>query len=329
VLTQADCSESPDGLTVAIICAVVTGCVLWLAWDIRKHRRGARWVATMIGGMLFGWVVEFINTHDVLPNHHIYCYPHTPIDVFGVPYWVPVGWGGIIYASTWTAQRLRLHRWARPIAAAFLAASIDFSLDPVSRLMRFWSWDSFAVSFIDVPYDNFIGWYLIVFVYASTAAWLLRLWKGRGPVYEWLGGILCAVAAMVVFLAAEYALSKVQSYSQDDGHIAAGIFMVTTIVGIVVTVFLARKAVVDTDPPHLNWPVMWVPAIIHITCFALYFCFSFLRDATLAPMLVATIPIQFLAGLFVFVTPWRRALMAKTAAAATSPPSPNPAPRHP
>jgi hypothetical protein len=317
----ADCSVPPDGVAVTIICLVVTACVVWLAWDIRRAKRGHRWVATMLGGMIFGWAVEFMNTHDLVSSHHIYCYPaayadlfglRIPINVWGVPYWVFVGWGGIIYASTWTAQRLRLHPWARPIAAAFLAASIDFSLDPVSALMRFWSWDYFPESFIGVPYDNFIGWYLIVFVYASTAAWLLRIWKGRGPLYEWLGAVLCAAAALFVFLVVEFALSKVQSYSNDDGHVAAEIFMATTIVGIIVTVFFARKPVADEDPP-VNWPAMCVPAVIHVTCYGIYFFFSFRNDPTHTPMLVAAIPIHFLAGLLIFVTPWRRTLMAGSA----------------
>jgi hypothetical protein len=175
--------------------------------------------------------------------------------------------------------------------------------------MRFWSWDDFPVSFMGVPYDNFIGWYLIVFVYSATAAWLLRIWKGRGPLYEWLGAVLCAVAALFVFVVVEFALSK-SPYSNDDGHIAAEIFTVATIVGIVVTIFLARKPVVDHDPP-VNWPAMCVPAVIHAACYGIYFFCSFRRDPTHAPMLVAAIPINFLAGLFIFITPWRRALVAK------------------
>jgi hypothetical protein len=326
---HADCSIPPDGRAVTIICLVVTACVLWLAWDIRKANRGQRWVATMLGGMIFGWAVEFINTHDLVSKQHIYCYPspHTyadlfglqiPVDVGGVPYWVFVGWGGIIYAATWTAQRLHLHPWARPFAAAFLAASIDFSLDPVSALMRFWSWDGIPVSFDGVPYDNFIGWYLIVFVYSATAAWLLRIWKGRGPLYEWLGAVLCAGAALLVFVAAEFVVAKVKGDPKgDDGHVTAMIFMATTIFGIIVTVFIARtKPFVEKekDPP-LNLPVMWVPALIHVTCYCIYFFFSFLHDPTQMPMLVAAIPIQFLAGLFIFVTPWRRQLVAKAASA--------------
>src|SRR5579883_2274315 len=34
--TPADCRVAPDGLAVLVICLVVTACVVWLAWDIKK-----------------------------------------------------------------------------------------------------------------------------------------------------------------------------------------------------------------------------------------------------------------------------------------------------
>jgi len=321
--TCVSCAEPPDRLPLAIICVVVTGCVAWLAWDIWRSRRGHRWAATLVGGIIFGWIVEFVNTHDVVTTHHIYCYPDSPINLgTGVPYWVPVGWGGIIYAANWTAQRLRLHPCARPFAAAFLTASIDFSLDPVSKLLRFWTWECFPVNFVGVPYDNFVGWYLIVYVYSLSAAWVLgatkKHWNLQGlqsaptlqqkrtsVVIEWLAPFACAAVATVLFLGFEWALSRNQSYSGDDGRIAATIFMLATAVGIGVTVFLAKKpAAAKNEAP--NWPVIVVPALIHLTCYGLFLAFLFEKNPPPEPLLVASIPIQLLAGLFVFSAHWRR-----------------------
>jgi uncharacterized membrane protein len=317
-----DCAAAPSAAPTIIISLVVTVCVGWLFVDALRAR-GHRWAATMIGGIIFGEIVEWLNTHDVpfIQGNHIYCYPDLPINWFGVPFWVPVGWGGIIYAATWTAQRLRLPPLlARPVAAAFLAASIDFSLDPVARLTGFWRWECFRVSFCGVPYDNFIGWYLIVFIYSATAAWLLRITKPRWDVQaerfsrewrwsvfiQWAAPLLCALVATVVLVAFKWALAfaHVTSDPSNDGSGAAKIFMVATTVGALVTLVLAGKPVADVDPP-VNWPVIVVPAVMHVTCYALLLRFA---DWSQEPMLVAAIPIQLLAGLFVFATPWRRQL---------------------
>ena len=319
----------PSNTEILVISLVVTLSVAWLFVDAFQSKRGLRWVSTMVGGVLFGEVVEALNTHDVpfLGSAHIYCYPDLPINVLGVPFWVPLGWGGIIYAATWTAQRLKIPPIARPVAAAFLAVSIDFSLDPIAELMGFWHWQHYDVNFVAVPYDNFIGWYLIVFIYSLTAAWILRRTKARwnvdaepfSPAWRWsvgieaLAPILCAVVATAALVLFKLALSRLTSYSADDGSKAATIFIVVTTIGALVTLALARRPVADDDPP-VNWPVMIVPAVMHLTCYVLFLSFAKWQDA---PMLVATIPIQLLAGLFVFSTPWRRQLSLTTPAAPT------------
>ncbi len=311
VVTCADLH--PATAPVAIISIVVTASVLWLVFDAVRAKRGSRWLATMAGGILFGWAVEWMNTHDVpfIGSSHIYCYPTLPINVFGVPFWIPIGWGGIIYAAAWTAQRLRLHPWARPIAAAFLAVSIDFSLDPVARQMGFWRWQAYPVSFCGIPYDNYIGWYLIVVIYAATAAFVLRKTKDSwsapqaSPLYQWGLPLACFLIATVVLVAVKAGLAHVGSYSCDDSGSAAGkIFIGATLVGGLVTLVLARRPVTDADPP-INWPVMIVPAIIHLSCYGIFLA---LGDWSQQPVLLASIPIQLLAGVFVFGTPWRRQL---------------------
>lgn len=314
-----DCSTAPAFWPTAIICFVVTSAVAFLLWD--ALRRGQRWVATLVGGILFGEVVEWTNTHGVawlgIAGGSTYCYPDLPINWWGVPYWVPVGWGGIIYASTWTAQRLQLSRWARPVAAAFLAASIDFSLDPIAELLRFWRWECYPVNYCGVPYDNFIGWYLIVFVYALSADLVLsatkKHWdmpagtKSFSPAWrrstgiQWGLALACAFVATVIFFVARALLSLVPSTSAGTGEPAAWIFVGATIVGFTVIAWYAWLTPAG-GAPAVSWPVMIVPAIMHVTAYVLLLGFSTWKAQ---PMLVAAIPALLLAGLFVFATPWR------------------------
>jgi len=320
VICAAPTSVIPT-LFIATVAVVTFG---WLLWDA-KVNRGWRWVATLVGGAFFGFWVEWANTHT--GSGHIYCYPPIPqlpwfFNPGGVPLWVALGWGSVLYAATWTAQRLRLPPVGQALAAALLAVSVDFSLDPVAELFGFWTWQCFDVNFCKVPYDNFIGWYLIVFIYALATQWVLgryrKVWytapgqpvPGKSIAFQLVAPFLCALVAAGLLLVAKAALSST-SLGADNGKTAAAIFIGLTLVGGFVTFWLGRQRVTLAQVP-VNWPVILVPAFIHAACYLLFlstgFTFSPLAWVgwTWQPMLVASIPIQLLSGLFIFTTPWRR-----------------------
>ncbi|HEX8793073.1 MAG TPA: carotenoid biosynthesis protein [Polyangiaceae bacterium] len=320
---------SPPSAPDYIMSAVVELCVAVLLVDaaFSGHKRGAwRWVSTLLGGIIFGWSLEWANT-----NHGgagaAYCYPPAPFpfNLGGVPLWVPIGWGGIIYAATWTAKHLQLNVVARAAAAAFLVASIDFSLDPVAKLLGFWVWECDNVNFFGVPYDNFDGWYLIVFVYALTASLLLgctrHLWdkKKAGASYQpWLGVLVqlaapvaCAIVAILVLLLAKSAVPAITKlittvlvalfhHPPDPSAPSAVLFVLLTAAGAGTLLFSKPR---PRDPVAPNWPIIAVPVVIHVASYWL-----FLQYAGMAaePSLVATIPLQLLAGIFVYTLPWRR-----------------------
>ena len=84
-----------------------------------------------------------------------------------VPIWVGVGRGSIVYVSTFTAQRLRSPWLLRPLSAGLLAVSIDLSLDPIADRLGFWKWFNVnPLNYFGVPFDNFVGWFLIVSSFA-------------------------------------------------------------------------------------------------------------------------------------------------------------------
>jgi Cu/Ag efflux pump CusA len=51
----------------------------------------------------------------------------------------------------------------------------------------------------------------------------------------------------------------------------------------------------------VNWVVLVVPVVMHLTSYALYFELARWQEPT---ALVAAIPLQLLAGVFVFAQPW-------------------------
>lgn len=311
--------------------AIVELCVVVLLADaaLRGHRRSQwRWVSTLVGGILFGWFAEWANTGFGSGSGPAYCYPAAPFpfNLGGVPLWVPIGWGGIIYAATWTASRLQLGVVARAVAAAFLVASIDFSLDPVAKLLGFWVWERDQVSFFGVPYDNFNGWYLIVFVYALSASFVLgkarHLWdpnhreydttkKRLGLLVEVLAPVFCAAAAIVVLLVAKWVVTTITnavaghvSTPPDSSVVSAVIFMVLTALGTGTLIFSKPR---KSDAVAPNWPVVLVPVAVHVASYVLFLAFA---GMTAEPTLVGTIPLQLLAGLFVYTMPWRRQRLA-------------------
>jgi hypothetical protein len=321
---------SPPSVPDYWMAAVVELCVLILLVDAatRGHKHGQwRWVSTLVGGIVFGWFAEWANTGLGRGMGPEYCYPPAtfPFNVGGVPLWVPLGWGGIIYAGTWTASRLQLGIVGRAVAAAFLVASIDFSLDPVAKLLGFWVWEREKVSFFGVPYDNFNGWYLIVFVYALSASFVLgrlrHLWDRKHPKYdatkrhvgllvEIIAPLACAAVAIGALLLIKGAVTAVTSAvpssptPPDPSFVSAVIFLILTALGTGTLLFSKPR---PSDIVAPNWPVVLVPAAIHVTSFVLFLAFA---GMTAEPTLVGTIPLQLLAGLFVYTMPWRRQRLA-------------------
>jgi uncharacterized membrane protein len=61
----------------------------------------------------------------------------------------------------------RFARWALPVVASFLMASWDFMLDPVaSTVQHDWIWEN-GGGFFGVPFSNYLGWLLTVFIFFS------------------------------------------------------------------------------------------------------------------------------------------------------------------
>jgi uncharacterized membrane protein len=313
---------------------IVVLCVLALFIDallraIRGGKAGPwRWVWTLLGGILFGLIVEHFNSSG--SGTHSYCYPPAPFpfNVWGVPIWVPIGWGGIIYAAAWTAQRLRLGFVQRAVATAFLVASIDFSLDPVAKMLGFWVWECDTVNFFGVPYDNFNGWYLIVFVYALSANFVLgrtrKYWSANSALHKPTAGfllqlllpLLCAGLATLLLLfvlkplvptvtgwITAIVVAIVHPTAPLDPSVASAVlFMILTALGAGTIIFSTPRA---SQPVKRNWPVILVPAIIHLSSYVLFLVNGGMMMKEECS-LVATIPLQLLAGLFVYTAPWRR-----------------------
>ena len=119
---------------------------------------------------------------------------------------VPVTIGGAYFGAgylAWTVSLALLgragpaldgfSRWAAPAAAAVLMTSWDFMLDPTaSTINKWWIWEQ-GGGFFGVPFSNYLGWLLTVFVFfaifsaivaarfhgfggASASFWITAVW---------------------------------------------------------------------------------------------------------------------------------------------------------
>jgi len=87
----------------------------------------------------------------------------------GVPLAVAAVWAAVILAAMGLAARLEPGSAAgRAAAAAILGISLDLLMEPVAMRSGLWQWTP-PGSWLGVPVGNFVGWALIVGLYAFGA----------------------------------------------------------------------------------------------------------------------------------------------------------------
>jgi len=252
----------------------------WLL-AINAWREGHRWLATMLWGIVFGFVVEWLNLHMGDPMYEypacagsssIVSFRSGTLCTTDIAAWVPVGWGEVLYLSTWTAQRLKIPPWARPMAAAYMAVNFDLSLDPTAQALGLWCWNPIDVNLFNVPFNNFLGWYLVVAVYALLARWGLSKFAPQGPgprrgaMDFLLTGVAAALASFVFWLVKQIVAWAGAAQKDVTGRDTAIVFVVVAVVAGVFTWFHVMRS--RRDHPF-NWAPVIVPAYMSVVCLVL------------------------------------------------------------
>ncbi len=276
---------------------VIEICVFLFAAGLVRHalRQGGRWLSTYLWGMGFGLVVELIIVLKANPaaQHYVYGDFLLMVTVMGkgVPLWVGVGWGAIVYMASFTAQRLRSPWSVRPFSAGVLAVNIDLTLDPMAERLGFWTWHNVdPINLYGVPLDNFLGWFFIVSSYAFFARWLFRIipantW-GRVVWIPPAGGILALIAVVLIELIMPHI------YSLPLGQTWA--FLAVFVGAAVLLAAFALRSRRD-NPAELQ--VLGTVLGMHtISLFLLFFTGSF-REL---PSLMVFVPMTALVGFFAY-----------------------------
>jgi len=85
-----------------------------------------------------------------------------------VPLWIEMGWF-IVSASSFVLFHDVLLPRSRTLAAALFAGlfavDLDLMIDPVASSNRLWIWIGPSLSFMGIPLYNYVGWFLMIFLY--------------------------------------------------------------------------------------------------------------------------------------------------------------------
>lgn len=93
-----------------------------------------------------------------------------PAPIGEVPLAIVLGWVVILFISHEIVQALQIPRSnVAFIMMGALAVNIDLMLDPLAEAVGLWHWN-IANSFYGVPLGNFLGWFLIVFLFNHLSA---------------------------------------------------------------------------------------------------------------------------------------------------------------
>ena len=193
--------------------------------------------------------------------------------LFDVPLLIGPAYLGMGYLS-WTLARLLLGRTqgaltgasriAVPIVASFLMVAWDLTFDPVaSTINGFWIWEQ-GGSYFGVPFSNFLGWFLTVFVfYTMFAVYLSR--RAQAPATSaqkssqyWLQAVAFYAAAALPALLMPLTDSAIGTVTDPAGTVWQGmdIYLSVALVAIFTMVafaVLGATRALDLSPvdsPH-------------------------------------------------------------------------------
>jgi putative membrane protein len=157
--------------------------------------------------------------------------------LFDVPLLIGPAYVGMGYLS-WTLARLLVGRTkgaltgtsliAVPIVASFLMVAWDLTFDPVaSTMIGSWVWEQ-GGSYFGVPFGNFLGWFLTVFIFLTLfASYLSR--RAQAPTTStslsgqyWLQAVAFYAAAAIPALLRPLTDSAVGAVTDPAGTIWQG-----------------------------------------------------------------------------------------------------------
>jgi uncharacterized membrane protein len=146
----------------------------------------------------------------------------------GVPLAVALVWAAVISSALALAARRGLEAaWARALAAALFAVTLDLTIEPVAVRRGLWEWTPRG-PWLGVPVGNFVGWMVIVAGYGIGA----ERWAGGGRfATEAIRRLLLAAAALAALVAVGTVWTRLgleAALGRRGGWLAWGVVLLAT-----------------------------------------------------------------------------------------------------
>lgn len=234
-----------------------------LAVGYQAWKEGARKLTTLLVAMGFGFAIELFFVSVYTGYSYGDFLVDFPLGEHTVPLWVAAGWGTIIYISMEATDRMGLPWYVAPVVDGLLAVSLDVTLDPVADALGWWDWSRVG-QFFGVPYDNFIGWVLIVASYSFFSRAGFQLWKKETNLRDILVPILALMPAIAAVAGAQVGLEKVFYPWLGEPHTFALLVVLLALLALP----SLRKAMRSGGVPWFLWVI---PASYHGLMLALVF----------------------------------------------------------
>jgi len=261
--------------------------LLFILCLIHAVKKGAGNVAYLVGGMLFGLLLEYVN----VVNNLGYVYGRFTI-MFGtapkdIPLCIGVGWGMIMYTARLFSDSLKMTLWASVALDTLLAISIDLSMDTVAYRLHMWHWnwsgtglDPLKADWFGIPYGNFFGWVCVVFFYSSAS----RLFQKWFSIKNRNSAILPALSPLLAIIVSQILLYVMLVYvngflKQQFGITSRHRFVFALFVLSLMLINGLRKRKIQFAPlPYITW---LIPAFFHIYFLIFLFTQNFYKEHVL------------------------------------------------
>ena len=241
--------------------------LLMLIMIFVTFRRNPSQFAMLIMAFIFGYSVEYLGV-----SQGLYAYLRGFVFLPGcVPIYIPFGWAFIFYSAYITSARLFDHWLHIGLCSGLLAVALDFLMDPGAAGLYLWHWSQQFIPWYGIPWNNFVGWFMIIFCLATAHSFVEQRLKDWGTgitalagkiALSMLGGYLLIVVLFTGYLFIGKLLAVAQSPLRDTLYNA----LIFVVAGFPILRALLKRP--NTACLKLDLAVLAVPLFIICSSFA-------------------------------------------------------------
>lgn len=140
------------------------GAILSFLYILYSERKHGQVIEVLLMAFFYGIILETLNIY--MSGAYFYS-DNFYFDLLNIPLAIGAGWAIVYYLANEISQKFGLKWWQSPFLMALIALSYDLVIDVVAIRLGFWSWHiSFNEEWFGVPYENFFGWLVVIWVFA-------------------------------------------------------------------------------------------------------------------------------------------------------------------